>query len=419
MRKMFSLVLALFMFCGVSARALAADAPVEISFLNFSTTEDAMKSIYKVMEDFEKENPGIKVKNMPIGVGDIRSQLIVMIMGGNAPDVAQLYVGDAVVVYTMGALYSAEELYDQKFLDNLPPQFFDIGKWGDKHSGVVFSPNPMTFFYNKKLLDRLGYKEPPKTLDEMEAMMKKGKAEIKDLIGFQSDTTVRTLGFNHQWNFMNCFEYLPIQGNVSKLNSPNMVKFGEWMRRMVKEGYTLPGKRFGEFRPMAAQGRLLFAIDNAQHRGLMKAFKKDMTDQEYAETWIPAPFPMGPSGRSASSPDAQSLVVLKSTKHKEAAAKFVEYLTASKSALTKYQDPAGFLPPVKNYQELAPGSFADPGRQGTMKYAVPNTLGMPFGPNYAKLALLIMTSMQEVITSDKPVQQILDSYQPKIEGIIQ
>jgi ABC-type glycerol-3-phosphate transport system substrate-binding protein len=118
-------------------------------------------------------------------------------------------------------------------------------------------------------------------------------------------------------------------------------------------------------------------------------------------------------------PDDHALVVVRSTKNKEAAAKFVEYLTATKSALTKYHDPAGFLPPVTNYEELAPKVFDDPGRQGTLKYAVPNVVNLPFGPNYVKVCTIAMTAIQEIITTTKPVKAILDSYQPKLEGVLQ
>ncbi len=419
MRRLFCLTLALSIFIGISGQALAAEKPIEISFLNSATTEDITKPIYKVIEDFEKDNPGIKIKNLPIGVGDIRSQLVVMVMGGNPPDVAQLHIGDAVTVYSMGALYSAEELYDKSFIDSTFDFFYNEGRIGDKHVGILWGPNPMNFYYNKKLLKRLGYDAPPKTLDEMEAMMKKGKAEIKDFIGFQLDTTVRALGFTHVWNFMNAFEYQPITDKTVKFNTPNMVKFGEWLRRMVKEGYTLPGKRFGEFRPMAAQGRLLFAIDGTTHRGQMKAFDKNLTDQGYADMWGVFASPLGPSGKHVSTPDDHALVVLRSTKHKEAAAKFVQYLTDSKSALVKFHDPVGFLPPVKNYKELAPGCFEDPGRQDTLKITAPNIVNLPFGPNYIKVSTLVMTAVQEIVTSNKPVKDILDDYQAKLEGVVQ
>ena len=112
-------------------------------------------------------------------------------------------------------------------------------------------------------------------------------------------------------------------------------------------------------------------------------------------------------------------MIAKSTKYKEAAIKFVKYLTNSKSALSLYLDTGGFLPPVKNYAAIAPGTFNDKGRQGSLKFAVPNVVDLPFGPNYVKVGTLAMTAVQEIITTDKPVKAILDTYQLKLEGAMQ
>lgn len=143
-----------------------------------------------------------------------------------------------------------------------------------------------------------------------------------------------------------------------------------------------------------------------------------MTDEEYEALWIPAPLPAGPTGRHLASPDDHTLVVSNKSKDKEAAARFVKYLVESKSALTKYHDHAGFLPPVKNYAEIAPGAFQDQARQGTLKYAVPNIVNLPYGPRFVNVATEVMTAIQEIITTDKPVKNILDAYQPKLEGIL-
>ncbi len=417
MKSLVRLIGTMAFWLGIVGAAFAAQ--VELKFLNWSSTEEIYKPIFKVIEDFEKANPDIKIKNMPIGVGEIRNQFMVMTLGGNAPDVVQLHIGDAVTMLTMGAIIPAEELYPKAFIDQLNPVFFKEALWGDKHAGVVWGPNTMTFFVNKKLLKQLGFSAPPKTLDEMEAMMKKGKETIPDLVGLQLDTTIRTIGFTHQWAFMNAFEYEPIKGTTVKFNTPGMVQYGEWIRRTVKNGYTLPGKRFGEFRPLAAQGRVLFAYDGSGHRGQMKAFNKALTNAEYDELWEAVPLPMGPTGKNLSAPDDHALVIAKSTKHKEAAAKFVQYLTNSRSALVQYLDPAGFLPPIKDYKAIAPGTFEDKGRQGSLKYAVPNVVDLPFGPNYVKVGTLVMTAVQEIITTDKPVKGILDTYQLKLEGAAQ
>jgi maltose-binding protein MalE len=42
---------------------------------------------------------------------------------------------------------------------------------------------------------------------------------------------------------------------------------------------------------------------------------------------------------------------------------------------------------------------------------------MPTGPDYASYAEIIMTAVQEVITTDEPIQPILDSAQKKLEEL--
>ena len=416
MKRLMLWLVGLALSLGSAGGALAA--PIELKFLNWASSEEIYKPIYKVIEDFEKENPDIKIKNMPIGVGEIRNQFLVMTLGGNAPDVVQLHIGDAVTMLTMGAILPTEELYPKAFTDQFFDTFNRVVRYGDKHASIVHGPNTLTFIVNKKLLKQLGFSAPPKTLDEMEAMMKKGKETIPDLVGFQLDTTIRTIGFTHQWAFINAFEYEPIKGTKVTFNTPGMVQYGEWIRRMVKNGYTLPGKRFGEFRPLAAQGRVLFAYDSG-HRGMMKAFNKALTDADYDATWEVAPLPMGPTGKHLAAPDDHSLAISKSTKHKEAAVKFVQFLASSRSSLTQYIDKGGFLPPVKDYKAVAPGMFEDAYRQGALKHAVPNVVDLPFGPNYVKVGTLVTTAVQEIITTDKPVKGILDTYQLKLEGAMQ
>ena len=48
---------------GLGLAGAAFAAPVELKFLNWASTEEIYKPIFKVIEDFEKENPDIKIKN--------------------------------------------------------------------------------------------------------------------------------------------------------------------------------------------------------------------------------------------------------------------------------------------------------------------------------------------------------------------
>jgi multiple sugar transport system substrate-binding protein len=55
---------------------------------------------------------------------------------------------------------------------DLPPSSFSTVTWDGKKYGVVFTLSLLTLFYNKEHLDQAGFKEPPKTWDDLKAYAK-------------------------------------------------------------------------------------------------------------------------------------------------------------------------------------------------------------------------------------------------------
>jgi multiple sugar transport system substrate-binding protein len=55
---------------------------------------------------------------------------------------------------------------------DLPPSSFSTVTWDGQKYGVVFTLSLLTMFYNKEHLDQAGFKEPPKTWDELKTYAK-------------------------------------------------------------------------------------------------------------------------------------------------------------------------------------------------------------------------------------------------------
>ena len=94
---------------------------------------------------------------------------------------------------------------------------------------------------------------PPATMEELNAAVAQAKPKLpKETIMLQLDTTNRTIGLYDQWPFMLAYNdgVPPVdsQGKIS-INTPGMREYGEWIRAQVKEGNTLPGKKFGYSAP--------------------------------------------------------------------------------------------------------------------------------------------------------------------------
>ena len=55
-------------------------------------------------------------------------------------------------------------------VDDLPQSSFSTVTWDGKRVGAVFTLSLLTLFYNTEHLEKAGFKEPPKTWDELKAL---------------------------------------------------------------------------------------------------------------------------------------------------------------------------------------------------------------------------------------------------------
>lgn len=405
-----------------STPSTSTNEKVTITFVNWVASEEGTRDQVKdVIAQFEKDNPNIKVDIKPVPVSDIGKQLSIMVAGNNPPDLAQVHPDDVVSLAAMNALEPTDGILSKEFLADVQQSEYDLTVYQGKHFGIPWAPAGPGFLYNKKLMQQAGLdpNKPPQTIDEMMEMIKIAKDKLpKDVVSLQLDTTIRTIGLLHEWPFMRAFGAMPVDGDKAKLNTPEMQAYTEWLRSMVKNGYTLPGKKYGEFRTLAAQDRLLFAVDGSYLKGIVKSLNKQMTDEEFYKTWGVAAIPGGKDGKHYAAPDDHFMVVFKNSKNKAAAAKLAEYLANSEYSLKKYIDPVGFVPATKSAVQRVPSIGNDPIRKGYIEKIVPTVVPLPYGPNYSKTAETIMAAMQEAITTDKPIKDILANAQTKLEGVL-
>ncbi|MCL4439371.1 MAG: sugar ABC transporter substrate-binding protein [Firmicutes bacterium] len=393
---------------------------VEISFVNWATAEEATKNqVLEVIKAFETENPNIKVKNVAIPFTEIQNQLTIMTTGGNAPDIAQVPGDVGVSLAAMGALEPVDNLLSKEYASDVGKSYYNIGDYQGKHYLIPWTAGPYGFWYNKKLMQEAGLdpNKPPQTMAELNAAMEQIRQKKKDVVPLQFDTTVRPFALTFQWSFMKSFGTLPFATDKVQINT--MTAYTQWLRDLVSKGYTLPGKKLGEFRPLGAQNRLVFGFDAPFFKGIVQSFDKSITDKVFYETWGVKTLPAGQDGKSYTVADGNHFTaVFKASKHKEAAIKFAEYLANSNVALQKYVIPVGFLPVTDSAIKRFPDAFNNPVAKAFIEKINPTIISPPFGPNYTKAGTIVSASMQEVITTSKPISEILSNAQSKLEGVL-
>jgi len=395
--------------------ATPAPKEIELTFFNWASAEEATrKNIEGLMAQFEAENPGVKFKNVQFGFGDIQNQTLIAITGGNPPDIVQQSSNMPFELAAMGALQPLDEYVSADYLADNFPGALAAGTMDGKLYALPWIITPHGFWYNKKLMADLGLDpaKPPRTIDALNEAAKAAKA--KDVYAVGLDTTKRQYALVHQWPWMLAFGAEPIKDGKPNFTTPEVKEYYEWLRFWLKNEYSPPGVILREFRQYSAQGNEVFAWDGPYFKGILQSLNEGLKDEQvFQDTWAVTGIPVA-RGSSRTVMDIHQLVITNACKNKEMAWKFVQMLAGSEDAVEKYMIPLGAIPPAKSLIEKFKDNYSDPVSQVYINEIIPSGVPMPYGPKFAAGAEFIEVGMQEVVTSDKPIDQILESMQANL-----
>ena len=146
------------------------------------------KLVDSMTADFEKANPGIKIK--PIYAGsyqDTIAKVLTAIKGGDVPPVAVLLSTDMFTLVDEDAIVPFEELAksdaDKAWLGGFYPAFMENSRTGGKTWGVPFQRSTIVMYWNKDAFKEAGLdpEKAPQNWDELAAMG--GKLTKRDASG--------------------------------------------------------------------------------------------------------------------------------------------------------------------------------------------------------------------------------------------
>src|SRR5690349_3075191 len=329
-------------------RAAAAET-VTITFANWAAAEGTTKpAIEKVIADFEAAHPDIRIKSEAISFSEIARQLALRVRAGNPPDVAQLAGNDTFLIAATGKLEPLSGYIDTKFNAELKPDALSGLAYQGKLIALPWTLAPAGLWYDKAILQKAGLdpEKPPKTIDELMSAMAAVKKTQPDVIPLGIDTTNRPFSLQANWPWMATFGAQPIGDAKAGADSPAMKRYLEWMRDLAQKRYIDPGRKIGEFRPLAAQDKVAFIWDQVLLQGVIQSANK-MSDADFYAHWGVTTQPTGPSTKPYSFEGGHQLVMFAESKQKKAAWTFIAYLAASADAIKTYTlGPGASLPPL-------------------------------------------------------------------------
>ncbi|CAM5624413.1 Extracellular solute-binding protein OS=Streptomyces rimosus subsp. rimosus (strain ATCC/ DSM 40260 / JCM 4667 / NRRL 2234) OX=1265868 GN=SRIM_024505 PE=4 SV=1 [Streptomyces rimosus subsp. rimosus] len=235
--------------CGGSADG--GDVTLKLVAADYGDTEANSSQHYwdKLVKDFEKQNPNIKVEVSVYSWKDVDKKVEDTAKSGKAPDMAQ--IGAYADYAAAGKLYSADQLLSIPVHADFVPDLAEAGEYQRIQYGMPFGASTRRLFYNKKLFAEAGIANPPQTWADIAADAAKLKAKgVKMPYALPlgpEETQAETL----MWMLSGGGSYTDSIGKYT-IDSPQNVKTFEWLKK------DLVGPGADRHRPGQAQppGRL-------------------------------------------------------------------------------------------------------------------------------------------------------------------
>jgi ABC-type glycerol-3-phosphate transport system substrate-binding protein len=327
--------------CGLSALAVlvaaAAAGPAKAettlrywTFLEPTAAGPRSEAQRQMIKGFEDANPGVKVSIEVVHWSKIVPMLITAVGAGNAPDVALIHSSRMTMAIDAGSVIPLDKyaagLTDKDKADFLLPydQFLEKGQL---YSLPIEHRVESILMYRQDLIEKAGFKEPPKTWEQLVDVGKK-------------------IAMPERWAFVWPLSRKDSAANVKILQSLYWSKGGRFFDDNGRAAVNSPvGIEIAEkFKALATQDKIMptTAIGVEEGRTMMKSGATAMyVDGTQVFTSIAAGAGIGRNLASAPLPrlDAQSaaplaivagqtLAVSSNSKHPDVAWKFVSHMVS-------------------------------------------------------------------------------------------
>lgn len=331
----------------VATTAAPTDAPsaepVKLTFWHNweGTNGDVMKEL---VDRFNSQNPDIQVEAVFQPYADIMTLYQTAIVGGTTPDVAALDLILVPQLVETGAVAPLDDFISKDAnikIDDIYPMLANYDVIKGVRYALPVSTNNMQLIWNKDLFKKAGLdpEKAPTTWEEMQSMAEKCQDSKNGVVGFEYYTQPTGEGITWQfqvWLWAAGGKFLNDDNTSAAFNTKEGLEALTYVSDMLKGKGSQPGPwgLFGDQKAcMQLDGSWLFG------------YRKDAPF-----AWGIAPVPAPAGGTTASNVGGEHLFMFNASANKDAAYKFIQYLTSSEVQL-EWDQKTGFLPVRKSVAE--------------------------------------------------------------------
>ena len=373
--------------------------------------------VEELVRDFERENPGIRVDVQQIPWSAAHEKLVTGFVGRSTPDVAQL--GNT-WVSEFSALQALEPLgpWIERSAVVSPADYFG-GIWDTNvidgvPFGIPWYVDTRVLFYRKDLLRRAGYDSIPQSWDGWRAAMQSvqrvqgpGKYVVlmpanewvpPVLLGLQAGSTLLadhdTRGAFSAPEFRRAFAFyigLFRDGLAPPLTNSEIANLYQEFERGTFSMYITGPWNLGEF-----------------ERRLPASMQDD---------WDTSPLP-GPTGAASgvSTAGGSSLVLFRSSQHKDAAWKLIEFLSRPEQQVRFYKA-CGSLPAQR--AAWSDSALTADHRLAAFRVQLERTVPTPKVPEWESIAIRLQEHVERAVRGVAEPDSVLAAFDRDVDRMLE
>ena len=378
-----------------------------LEFWELSVGEELMRSL---LDRFERQNPGVKVRFQQLSWDYGLDKIITSIAAGNAPDVVELGT-DWVPQFSSSGVLSdlTPELLPLK--DKL--LLWDTVTYKDHLYGIPWLAGTRILFYNRELFAKAGLNpdKPPTTWKELAAAAK----AVDDL-----GPSIYGIGLYVGEPYSPWQEFLPFAwgngGDVLDrgwthcvLDQPPVIQALKFYKSL--KPYALV-QRQEQVNQLFAEGRVGIQLSGSWNFAGIPRLNPTLN---YGVGVLPRP--EEGKGTPAGFAGGEVLVIPKSTRHREAALKLSRFLAEEEQAMAIVEAQRNIIPTVAS--AIQHPYYQNHPEQKIVFDQVRTSVAPPGHPAWGPMQERITRAIEEVLLKDKDPEQALRGTAAEINKIIQ
>lgn len=407
----------LFVAAPVSAAGQAASDPVTIHIITMDQAGIKPAEIDQIVADFEAKNPDIKVVMEYVGYDNVHDKIVTG-MAANPPayDAAMIDVIWPDEFIKAGYLLDVTSRVTPEMKEGIFPSAWNGVTRNGKIYGMPWLMDVKYFMYNKEMLKKAGFSNPPKTWEEMvdqAKVIKEKKIAEYPVIwswnqkeGVVCDFTALLFGNNGK--------YLDDAGKPA-FNNDQGVQILSWMKKTIDDGLTNPNSVSADEGAVETDflaGKSAFAVNWL----FQYSDSNDPTKSKIANQVAFAPMPVFAAGakagvKGASVDGSSSFAVMATTPYPDQVWKFLAYF-ASNEVQMKYS--AEMLPIWQNdykgegLEKLKSATPSNPVTVPAFLDQFPYAYERPTVAYYNEASAALQLAIQEALTGAKDPKTALN-----------